>query len=71
MPTFGFEVTRKRVLGAVKHGAMKVWHCGPVSFWWTDGKVSDELEKNATALQRGIEAVEGKLRLVRSGASDR
>jgi len=71
MPSFGFEVARRRVLGAVKNGAMRVWHCGPVSFWWTDGKLSDELNRNVEALERANNAVKTRLTLVRSGAGDR
>ena len=51
MPTIGFEVAHRRIWGAVKHGAMRVWHCGPVSIWWAAGQVSDELERDAEALR--------------------
>jgi hypothetical protein len=50
---------------------MRVWHCGPVSFWWTDGKLSDELNRNVEALERANNAVKTRLTLVRSGAGDR
>ena len=57
MPSFGLEVTRRRVWGAITHGAMKVWHFGPVSFWVTDGQVSDELAANELTLRRASEAL--------------
>ena len=57
MPTIGFEVARRRIWGAVKHGAMRVWHCGPVSIWWTAGQVSDELERDQKTLRRARNAL--------------
>ena len=57
MPSFVFEVTRKRVWGAVKHGAKRVWHCGPVSFWWTAGRVSEEMAANEKMLLRACETL--------------
>jgi hypothetical protein len=57
MASIGFEVARRRAWGAFKHGATKVWHCGPVSFWWTAGQVSDELEANQKTLRRANDAL--------------
>ena len=57
MPSLGFELTRRRVWGAVKHGAMKAWHFGPVSIWWTAGPVSEEFEANRKTLQSASAAL--------------
>jgi hypothetical protein len=71
MPSIGFEVARRRVWGAVKHGAMRVWHFGPVSFWWTAGRVSDELAANERTLRRASEALrKATLTAVRVRLSD-
>ena len=71
MPSLGFEVARRRVRGAVKHGVMKMWHCGPVSVWWTAGQVSDEMTANWKALRRANDALcKAVLTATRSETSD-
>ena len=71
MPSIGFEVARRRAWGAFKLGAMRAWHCGPVSFWWTAGRVSEEMAANEKMLLRACETLRRTvLALTGAGTSD-
>jgi hypothetical protein len=57
MPSLGVDFARKRAWGTVKSGAMTVFQCGLVSFWWTSHRVSDEFSDNHRALTRAHDAL--------------